>query len=325
MNVLSVFSLVIKIIFFALCSWFLIHILAVFGIFFVVAYPIWWWFGLKRVPCFWCLVKKNKEECTFSHTLKTSGLILIFTLVSLVLVFAESKILFKMGFPPTPKTVSFIIPSKGQYRLGEIFPMKIDIAGIKTPINAVQADLGFDPGKLEVVEISTQDSFANIFIQKEINNEVGYARLTGGLPNPGYSSDHGIFGTVYFKGKNPGITKVEFLPSSKVLANDGRGTDVVKELTSASYLILPEKLTPEEEKQQEVLLQPVVLGEEVKRGFEEQTQMIFYEENEVLGLNFDGEATVKKGKFNLVEVFLKLLESFDRVILSLWSKVFSLK
>ena len=90
------------------------------------------------------------------------------------------------------------------------------------PINAIQADLGFNPEKVEVVDISTQNSFANIFIQKEINNETGYARLTGGLPNPGFFSDRGIFGTVFFRGKQPGVVKIDFLPSSMVLANDGR-------------------------------------------------------------------------------------------------------
>lgn len=91
--------------------------------------------------------------------------------------------------------------------------MKIDITSIKVPINAVQADIGFEPHKLEVVDVSTEDSFANIFIQKEINNEVGYVRLTGGLPNPGFFADRGVFGTVFFKGISPGIVRIEFLPS----------------------------------------------------------------------------------------------------------------
>ncbi len=196
--------------------------------------------------------------------------------------------------------------------------MKIEIAGIKIPINAVQADLGFEPEKLEVVDISTEDSFANIFIQKETNNEVGYARLTGGLPNPGFFADRGIFGTIFFKGKIPGIVKIEFLPSSMVLANDGRGTNILKNLASVSYLILPEKISKEEEEMQEnVSMKSVILGEKT-----EDMQMKFYEEEKILGERVEREIQEKK-KFNLINISLDGLEKVDSFVLTLWGEVFS--
>jgi len=309
--------IVLKVVGFILASWFLIHLLAVFGAFLVVAYPLWWLVGPKKFPCLWCRIKEAKE-CTFSHSFLDAGLILAFTLISFGLVFAEGKILFKLGFPPTPKTVSFVIPSKGQYRLEEIFPMKMEVAGIKVPINAIQADVGFEPQKLEVVEISTQDSFASIFVQKETNNETGYARLTGGLPNPGFFADHGVLGTIFFKSKQPGVVRIEFLPSSMVLANDGRGTNVLKELTAVSYLILPEKISEEEEEMQKSLVsKSVVLGEKA-----EETQMKFYEEERILGAQVAGE--IEKGKrFNLGKVLFEFLEKIDRTILTFWGKIFS--
>ncbi len=313
-------NFILRVILFVLGSWFLVHILAVFGIFSAVVYPLWWLLGLVRIYCFWCPIKKTKK-CVFSHSLATGGLLLFFSLISIGLVFLEGQLLLKLGFPPIPKTVLFNIPPKGEYRLGEIFPMPIEIAGAKRPINAIQADLSFDPRRVEVVEVSTKDSFANIFIQKEVNNEIGYARLTGGLPNPGFFSDRGLFGTVYFKGKIPGIVKVEFLPSSLILANNGKGTNVLKELSSASYLILPEKLTLEEEKQQEVILRPVVLGEQSGGGLStESTQMIFYEENKILGTKV-GEKILEEAKFSLYKSFLTVLEKVDQFILGIWTKV----
>jgi len=315
-------------------SWFLVHLLAVFGVLLMVAYPIWWFLAPDKVPCFFCRIQKEGRLCfscgqvvhadslypkTFLSILINAGLILIVSCICVGFIFLESKILFKLGFPPTPKTVSFIIPSKGQYRLGEVFPMKIDISGIKVPINAVQADVGFEPHKLEVVDISTGDSFANIFIQKEINNEVGYARLTGGLPNPGFFADHGVFGTIFFKGISPGIVKIEFLPSSMVLANDGRGTNVLKDLVSVSYLILPERISEKEEAMQKTIsIESVVLGEK-----SDGTQMKFYEETKVLGAEVEHEIQQQK-KLNLLKVFLECLEEFNRFVLSLWEKVFDL-
>lgn len=318
-----------------IASWFLIHILAIFGIFLAIAYPLWWLFAPKQTACLLCRTGREGEKCFFcKHPIKKSEgvspsslssavlngvLILLFSLISAGIVFGESQLLFKLGFPPTPKTVSFIIPAKGQYRLGEVFPMKIEIAGIKVPINAVQADLGFEQNEIEVVDVSTRDSFANIFVQKEIGNESGYARLTGGLPNPGFSANHGLFGTVFLKGKSPGIVKIEFLPSSMVLANDGRGTNVLKDLASVSYLILPEKITPEEEKMQKsVTLQSSVLGEST-----DSTQMKFYEEREVLGANV-GQQIQEEKKLSLFKILPDSLEKVDRFILEQWGKVFSI-
>lgn len=328
---------ILLILLYVIGSWLLVHILAVFGIFIAIAYPLWWLIVPKQTVCLFCRAKvsvNNEDYCpfcrrkikknetispkSFASAVLNGILILIFSIISMVLVFGESQILFKLGFPPTPKTVSFVIPTKGQYRLGEMFPMKIEIAGIKTPINAVQADLGFEPAKLEVVDISTEGSFANIFVQKEINNDGGYSRLTGGLPNPGFFSDRGLFGTVFFKGKSPGVVKIEFLPSSMVLANDGRGTNVLKDLASVSYLILPEKISQEEEEMQKsIILQSSVLGESTK-----DTQMKFYEENNVLGAKVAQEIGKKK-KFNPAQIFLEALEKTDRFVLSFWDKIFS--
>ena len=318
-----------------IASWFLIHILAIFGIFLAVAYPLWWLFAPKQIACLLCRSGREGERCFFcrrlikksedvspsnlSSAIFNGMLILVFSLVSAGIVFGESQLLFRLGFPPTPKTVSFIIPTKGQYRLGEIFPMKIEIAGIKVPINAVQADLGFEQSKVEVVDVSTKDSFANIFIQKEISNESGYTRLTGGLPNPGFFSDKGLFGTVFFKGKSPGIVKIEFLPSSMVLANDGRGTNVLKDLAFVSYLILPEKVSEEEEKlQKSVTFSSSVLGEST-----DSTQMKFYEETNILGASTEKEIKEEQ-KFSIMKVVLSGLEKVDRFILAGWEKVFSL-
>lgn len=317
--VLPGFIVFIKFILFILLSWILVHLLAIFGVFLAFSLPV-WWLLVPKTFCLFCRIKKT-EKCYFHHSLLNAGLVLFFSFVSLALVFAESKILYKMGFPPTPKTVSFVIPPKGQYRLGEMFPLKIEIAGIKVPVNAVQADLGFNPERLEIIDISTQDSFASIFVQEEINNEVGFGRLTGGLPNPGFFSDRGIFGTVFFKGKNAGVTRIEFLPSSLVLANDGRGTNVLKELVSVSYLILPEKISEEEEElQKSVVLKPVVLGETTQ-----ETQMKFYEEKKVLGAQAELEAAKKESFLRKIRrLSLGLLEKFNSFVLSSWARVLGL-
>ena len=201
--------------------------------------------------------------------------------------------------------------------------MKIEINGIKTPINSIQADIGFDSNSLEVVDISTKDSFASVFIQKEINNKVGYARLVGGLPNPGFSSDHGLFGTIYFKGKSPTFTQIAFLPSSFVLANDGRGSNVLKDYVTVAYIILPEKITvAEENRQKSMVMESTVLGAHTQNP--ENTQITFFDDNNVLGTesNSNIPQTKKPDIDNdFTSLFLNLLSMIDTFIISLYQKL----
>ncbi len=305
-------------------SWFLIHVLAVFGIFFAFASIVLWFIVPEQVPCLSCRIfnigRKNENGLIVTENFKAAisnfFIILLFSLISGGLVCLEGKLIFQLDLIPTQKTVEFNIPQRGQYRLGEIFPMKLELTGIKTPVNSVQVDLGFSPEKLEVADISTQGSFADTFIQKEIDNKTGYARLTGGLPNPGYQFDRGVFGTVYFRSKQPGLAKVDFLPTSMVLANDGKGSNVIKALGSSSFLILPEEITAEEKEMQSVILGQRVLGEQTEEA--KKTQLKLYEEKRILGDETDFNVQGGSLKTNLI---FRTLRAVDQFIINLWGAV----
>jgi len=329
-------------------SWLLVHVMALTGVFIGAAYLIVWLFAPKKTTCFFCRARDKGEKCgvckriigeaihpkTISSALINAIVIFLFSVISVGIVYTENLIIDKTGFSLTQKTVEFVIPDEGQYRLGEIFPMKIEIIGIEKPINVVQADLGFNPNQVEVVSISTDESFANIFIQEEINNESGYIRLTGGLSNPGFFSNHGVFGTVLFRGKVPGLTKVRFLATSMILANDGKGTNVIKELAESSYLILPEKLSEKEE-----VLQSKLLAE--KSQFLEESveirepQMKFYQGDSVLGaftkselegvVKQEGEADQVLGVNEDKVSFVYWLDRLNEMILTGWKKIFTRK
>lgn len=335
MNIFSTrIGIIIPLFFTIASSWLLIHLMAFLGFFLAAAYPLWWLLNPRKTPCLSCRVIKDGKYCYFCRKVvdkqtdpSPSGLlsamfnglfIIFFSALSAGVVYVEILILNYFGFPPTPQTVSFVIPTTGQYRLGEIFPLKIEIVGIRTAVNAVQADIGFEKDNLEVVEVSTEGSFANIFIQKEINNDTGFVRLTGGLPNPGFQGDKGLFGTVFFKGKTPGVVQIKFLPSSMALANDGRGTNVLKDLTKVSYLILPERISLEEESlQQKFNFQ--VLGTSTSQG-----QMIFYKEEQVRGVSTTIKEIDEKAKNFLypLSAIFEILEKIDRYLLGFWLNLF---
>src|SRR5947209_5117985 len=114
---LSLLRIILTIFFFAFASWFLVHALAVFGVFLTVAYLVLWFFSPKNAICFLCRTRNIGQSCpfcqrtitkkddvapkTFMSSILNSGIILIFTVVSISLVFVENKVLFQMGFPPS--------------------------------------------------------------------------------------------------------------------------------------------------------------------------------------------------------------------------------
>lgn len=325
------FEIIINLILLIIGSWLLIHLFAFFGFFIALAYPLWWFFAPKQSVCLLCRAQSNGSYCKFckrtinksegftpqnlTSALGNGFIIFLFSLLSLAGVFVEAKVLHKIGFPPTQKTASFVIPSKGQYRVGEIFSMNIAVQNINNPINAIQADIGFNPDRLEVVEISTRHSFAKVFIQKEINNSGGWARLTGGIPNPGWLENQGTFGIVYFRAKSPGLAKVTFLKSSLVLANDGRGTDVLKKIPDAAYLILPEKISEEERKKQlEIYKKENILGISTMDD-----QLTFYEEKSMVQPNISEENIINTEKKTFLHLILSGIASFDQMPLQFWN------
>jgi hypothetical protein len=318
---MKIFITILNIIFIPIIAWFLSHIFAVFGFFLAVTYPAWWLVFPTQHLCLWCRIKRL-STCSFPHSFYSGGLVLLFSIFSIGVVFGESKILQKFGFLPTPKTVAVVIPTTGQYHLGEVFPVKVEVVGAKYPIDTVQTDIGFDHKILRVVDVSTDGSFAKIFVQKKIDNEVGYTRLSGGLPDPGFLGDQGLFGIVFFQGISPGLAKVEVLPSSMVLVSDS-GTNVVKELASATYLVLPEKISPEEEEQQNQIDYngKFVLGEKTAAE-EEGTKIKFDEESEVMGMQTKLE-NASREKTSFADVFVELLGVTDRIILSFWQRIVS--
>lgn len=316
----QVILLLLKLLIFLVISFVLVHFFAIFGVFCAVAYLIFWVFFPRKSFCLFCQLKGVGRQCPFCHRRVVSGenlyprtlrsvlmnflLFLGISMVCMSVVWIEGKVLFQLPFPLKQKTVYFSIPAKDTFKIGEIFPMKIQIEGIVEPINLVRADIQYENSILEIVDFDTSESFANIMVQKEIDNTAGYARFVGGVPNPGFAKKSGTFGAVLFKGRSSGLGKVEFLSSSLVLANDGRATNLLKKTAQTAFVIVPESISKEEEKKQSLLMKPKVLGEE-----SEELKMEFYEETRVLGKQAKPQAQEKLNwPVRIYDTFKKVVE-----------------
>lgn len=241
----------------------IVYILSFAGFGLSIIYFVFWVIFPKKTPCILCRIGKEGDKCPFCNeeikpstfypkNLKSAFLnvlvIVLLTFLSLGLLYLENQILAASDLVTPKSNVNFIVDSKAHHKKGEVFSMGINVSKTDTSINAVQMDLKFDPNKLEIVDITTTGSFVNIFLQKEIDNQLGFARIAGGLPNPGYIPNKSNFCTIIFKAKDSGLAEISFLDSSKVLANDGRGTDILNTYKKTYYLITDDDITPDESK-----------------------------------------------------------------------------
>jgi len=273
-------------------SFLAIHLFAVLGPFLILMYPILVIFSPDHQHCIFCILRgRNFTSCKIQEIFKTTRhyqvflldvfFLLLASLLSFGLLCAEKKLIERTGYLPiTQKTAIVQIAENGTYRIGEISLIPIQISDISSAINVVQADIQFDPTQIEIQDVLVGESFADIFIQKDIRNDLGFARVTGGVPNPGFTKESGIFAKLLIRCKDSGVGKISILPTSKVLANDGKATNVLAEFSDHSYYISQEKLTIPELEAQEDFLTSKVLGVSNSK-FE------FYNENITEGFEFE--------------------------------------
>lgn len=130
----------------------------------------------------------------------------------------------------------FISPPSGNYIVGETFDMSIYVDTGGHSINAVDVNLRFPADKLQVISPSVGKSIIGIWTATpSFNNLTGGIRFQGGIPSPGIETSRGLISTVSFRVKSVGTAHVIFSGDSKVLLNDGLGTNALTNTRGAAY------------------------------------------------------------------------------------------
>jgi len=205
---------------------------------------------------------------------------------------------------PVFAAVLYLDPPNGEYYSGDNFIVNIRIDVNEECINTVKADLSFPKDILEIIDFSKGDSILTLWVEDpEINQDLGLISFAGGIPG-GYcgrvSGDPGesnLLGKIIFKIRENEPSqavqslKVEFLDSSKVLLNDGKGTPA--ELTTEGAVftvstkpfnyIYSEDEWQKELEQDKTLPEPFII--EVRR-FEEKYFLIFSTTDKQTGLDY---------------------------------------
>ncbi|KPJ56950.1 hypothetical protein AMJ49_03495 [Parcubacteria bacterium DG_74_2] len=132
----------------------------------------------------------------------------------------------------------YLSPSSGSFLVGSTFAVSVFLNTEENEINTVWAELKFPPQILQVTSPTAGTSFiAEWIVPPNYSNEKGIISFRGGIPG-GIKTSAGLISSITFRAISTGMAKVEFTEGSKVILNDGKGTDILTTKVNGEYHIL---------------------------------------------------------------------------------------
>lgn len=133
-------------------------------------------------------------------------------------------------------TLSFS-PSSGSYKIGDTFSVNILVSTAGQAMNAVSGIISFPEDKLQATSVSKSGSIINLWVQEpSFSNSAGTIDFEGIVLNPGFTGSAGKIISISFKTKVSGSAALSF-SSGSILANDGKGTNILGGLGGANFTI----------------------------------------------------------------------------------------
>ena len=171
------------------------------------------------------------------------------TLLRIVSIFGASFLVFGLYFASasiaSAATLS-LSPSTGVYTANNTFTVRVMVNTGGQPVNAADGVISFNPKELSVVSVSRSRSRFNLWVtEPTFSNSAGTINFSGGLPS-GYTGQSGTIMNVTFRALGSGTARVSF-KSGSVLANDGKGTNILTSMNSGTFTIQAANVTPEPE------------------------------------------------------------------------------
>lgn len=169
----------------------------------------------------------------FSHHVRKHRTKILFTnSVIVVTLLASGAVTFNAG-----KTTLYL-DTHGTSLIEPGTVADIDVAiDTSVPVNAMSATITFPPDLLEVVSMSKEHSFIDLWTEEtSIDEEGGSVHWSGGTLKKG-----GLLGTstalsLRLRAKKPGTAEIAF-KDAQILASDGRGTSVETVAKPFTYAI----------------------------------------------------------------------------------------
>lgn len=164
---------------------------------------------------------------------KRQRLLVYLLITALVVLSAPSVIQKATGTLPRTAELYFLDASTS-FITGQTFPVELRVRTGETAINSMGFVITFDPSRLEVQRMTTDQSFCTLFTDNIFDNQRGLVKVSCGKPNPGFTGDS-LATRVTFRAKVPGTVTLKLDESSTLLlANDGKEVTLVRKVPSYS-------------------------------------------------------------------------------------------
>jgi len=115
-----------------------------------------------------------------------------------------------------------------------ITEVRLDTEGEE--INTVEVNLTYPLDLLEIIDINKGDSILTLWPKEPVAQD-GVVSFIGGIPN-GFQGKDGLIARLIFRGRKIGKGIIDFKESSRVLLNDGQGTEARLNLLPGNYEII---------------------------------------------------------------------------------------
>ncbi|MDO8493138.1 MAG: cohesin domain-containing protein [bacterium] len=137
------------------------------------------------------------------------------------------------------KAALSLSPITGSFQEGSTFDVGIFLDTRGGTMNTVELHISFPPDKLALIKPLGDRSIIGVWLEPpKYSNTSGTAEFNGIIPN-GIKTTNGLIGTLTFRAMAPGQATVKILNNSKVLINDGVGTEAITDLGRSSYTLVP--------------------------------------------------------------------------------------
>ena len=129
-------------------------------------------------------------------------------------------------------------PSSGTFFLGSTFNVSLTLNTGSYAVNAVEVAVRFPADKVQVANPSIGNSFISIWVTPpQYSNTEGTLVFRGGIPTPGIAISNGIISTATFRARALGEAEFTYEATSQILANDGKGTNILKTRGAARFTV----------------------------------------------------------------------------------------
>jgi len=129
----------------------------------------------------------------------------------------------------------YFSPNSGSYAINGTISLNVYVSSADQAMNAASGVISFPQDKLQVVSLSKTGSIFSLWVSEpSFSNSDGTVNFEGITLNPGFTGSSGKIISVVFKVKSSGSASITF-SSGSVLANDGKGTNILTKLDTAQF------------------------------------------------------------------------------------------